>query len=541
MIQTKNDDLICGFLKVRNEMIRENNIVRCLHNMSEFCSDIYAVDDASYDGTREYLLSQLPADHVILIDPEEQDFAKELEVKQRLIDLIHANGPWKFIYWADADEVLDAEGTANIRDFCRANLQTNMQAWAMHYQQLWVKSRWARTDSEFDDGWFVKLWRYHPELSFEIIPGTHNRQFPVQFDEAFRRGLVERSKWEVLHYGNYGTNLRHKCIQYYGGLGGVDRHLLHNGATYREIPITKFPSGAEYDLDAGDPPTGYSTEHIELIRGLKNLKNLEETFCVTISTYNRGDTLPRAIQSVLNQTYPKFIVVVIDDGSTDNTKEVMREWQDRDPRVFYIQCLQNRGGVAVNEIACDIAINTCEYWVRLGSDDWMAPNKLGADFEVFKMGHKAIYGPFQAHDHVTRQLQEIGNTPYPKDKQQDCFEQSGFIASWADFAVHTSILKKIKAKHGMYVHPQLINMEDCLLNYRICKITPWVWRGVFDHTWVVDPDETTMHKIVAERDKLTPTAFWNKNPVGASANHQIYAKDRALTTQLILAEKGVSY
>ena len=535
------ESLLVGFLKVRNEIIREGNIYRCLQNMKDICDDIYAVDDSSYDGTFEYLKSQLPEDHIIRVPPDKHDFSSELYWKQELIELIHKNGPWNFIFWQDADEVLDAKGTAEIRNFCRGNLHTQAQAWAFHYAQLWRGSKWARTDSEFDDGWFVKLWRYHPELAFNIQPGTHNSQFPHQIHAAFTVGKVERSPWEVLHYGNYGTNLRFKCLQYWGGLGGVPRHMNFETASYREVTLDKFPSGAEHYTGEEDKPIPFTEEEKSMILKMKNLTNLEKTFCVTISAYNRADTLPRAIDSVLKQTYKDFLVVVIDDGSTDNTKEVMRTYQDKDPRVFYVQRLEHMGGVAVNEVACDIAVNTCEYWVRLGSDDWMAPNKLEADLYAFEVGHSAVFGPFQAYDQVTKQFQEIGNTPYPLHKQKECFEAEGFIAGWADFAVRTSILKKIKEKHGNYCDPNLINMEDCLQNYRVCKISPWVWRGIYKGELVVNPDEGLMNEITNNRQLLTPTGFWNKDPNGSSANFTVYGQDRALTTKIILSEKNVSY
>ena len=61
---------------------------------------------------------------------------------------------------------------------------------------------------------------------------------------------------------------------------------------------------------------------------------------IIIPTYNRAHTLGRAIASVLNQTHGNFEIVVIDDGSTDQTKRLMKEFKDR---VGYIRHDHNLG------------------------------------------------------------------------------------------------------------------------------------------------------------------------------------------------------
>lgn len=58
-------------------------------------------------------------------------------------------------------------------------------------------------------------------------------------------------------------------------------------------------------------------------------------FTVIIATYNRKNILPRAIQSVLNQTFRDFELLVIDNGSTDGTSETVRNIKDS--RLFYIR------------------------------------------------------------------------------------------------------------------------------------------------------------------------------------------------------------
>ena len=532
----EKDDLIVGMLKVRNERLRENNIVRCLHNMQDFCSDIYAVDDCSYDGTHEYLQSLLPEDHIIRIAEKDQDFAAELKVKQQLLELIHSNGPWKYIFWMDADEVLDRDGTENIRQFCREQLGTQDLAWSFHYLQLWKNSSWYRLDDQFNEGWFVKLWRYNPELRFDVVLGTHNAQFPSQIHHAFTQNRVARSKWEVIHYGNYKTCLKWKCIQYANGLGGVERHMNFENGEYNEMPKDKFPPGAEHSAELEPKPVAFSGEYKERLLKLNNLKELKNTFCIILPTNNRAHTLERAIDSVLAQTYQDWILVVLDDASLDNTAELMDRYMDQDPRIFYAKYFDHAGGVAMNEIGMEIAVNTAEFWTRLGSDDWFGPDKLEMDYKTFINGANAVYGPFA--DHFQGKFNLVCNTPSPDSLTLPAFERGGFLFSWANCAVRSSILKAVKTKHGNYCRPELKNMEDVLVNYRISRLTNWMWRGIYDGNFLCNPPESMMQEMFAKKQELVkPDAYWNINEVGASANAEIYSQDRQLSTKFINEEK----
>jgi len=57
---------------------------------------------------------------------------------------------------------------------------------------------------------------------------------------------------------------------------------------------------------------------------------------VIIPTYNRANLLSRAIKSVLNQTFQDFELIIVDDGSVDNTREVVEEFQKEDLRIKHI-------------------------------------------------------------------------------------------------------------------------------------------------------------------------------------------------------------
>ena len=70
------------------------------------------------------------------------------------------------------------------------------------------------------------------------------------------------------------------------------------------------------------------------------------TVSVIIPTYNRANLVGRAIKSVLNQTYQNLEIIVVDDGSTDNTEEAIEEFQKQDKRIKYIKHERNMGGLA---------------------------------------------------------------------------------------------------------------------------------------------------------------------------------------------------
>lgn len=96
------------------------------------------------------------------------------------------------------------------------------------------------------------------------------------------------------------------------------------------------------------------------------------TISVIIPTYNRSDVISRAIESVLTQTFPDFELLIIDDCSTDNTKQIVNRFDD--PRVCYFRHDMNQGGSAARNTGIDHAEG--DYIAFLDSDDEWFPRKL---------------------------------------------------------------------------------------------------------------------------------------------------------------------
>jgi glycosyltransferase involved in cell wall biosynthesis len=101
---------------------------------------------------------------------------------------------------------------------------------------------------------------------------------------------------------------------------------------------------------------------------------MQTLFSVIIPTYNRGYILWKTIQSIQRQTLPTWELLIVDDGSTDDTKKVVREFQ-ADPRIHYFY-KQNGGTSSARNFGLDRAISDIITYVD--SDDEIFPDYLQA-------------------------------------------------------------------------------------------------------------------------------------------------------------------
>src|SRR5574344_2461092 len=104
---------------------------------------------------------------------------------------------------------------------------------------------------------------------------------------------------------------------------------------------------------------------------------------IIICTYNRADLLPKAIASVLSQSYQDFELIIIDDASTDNTKDVI----PNDDRIKYYKNEVNLGISKSRNLG--VSLSCGQYIAMLDSDDyWLDNNKLQKQLEVINQDSK---------------------------------------------------------------------------------------------------------------------------------------------------------
>ena len=100
----------------------------------------------------------------------------------------------------------------------------------------------------------------------------------------------------------------------------------------------------------------------------------EELVSIIMPAYNCGDFIGTTLDSVINQSYKNWEVIVVDDCSTDNTADVVQEYIKKDNRIKYHKLEKNSGAAVARNKAVDLASG--KYMAFLDSDDVWFPEKL---------------------------------------------------------------------------------------------------------------------------------------------------------------------
>jgi glycosyltransferase involved in cell wall biosynthesis len=107
-------------------------------------------------------------------------------------------------------------------------------------------------------------------------------------------------------------------------------------------------------------------------------------------TLNRAKLLPDAIRSVLKQTFKDWEHIIIDDGSKDNTEDVVRKFTDH--RIIYVNRFKQRGISATRNLGIRLASG--KYIAFLDSDDLLPPDSLAKRIRYLERhpGTALVYG-----------------------------------------------------------------------------------------------------------------------------------------------------
>lgn len=107
-------------------------------------------------------------------------------------------------------------------------------------------------------------------------------------------------------------------------------------------------------------------------------------FSVIIPTYNRAELIVQTVNSVLNQTFKSFDIIIVDDGSTDDTEKILQPLLTQHSNIFYFKKKNEERGAARN---FGTVRARGEYVTFLDSDDVLYPDALDEAMKVISQHH----------------------------------------------------------------------------------------------------------------------------------------------------------
>lgn len=188
---------------------------------------------------------------------------------------------------------------------------------------------------------------------------------------------------------------------------------------------------------------------------------------IIVPIYNTERYLKQCIESLLNQTYENIEVIIIDDQSTDNTTEIMKEMQNKDKR---IRCIYNKTNIgAYLSRKSGLKISTGNYLMFIDADDWIEKNTIEVLIKKIKkynadlIKYRMIFEPSKKKSDriIENNKDEVLITPKRKKNIYDLLIRTSKLNNLANEIIKRELItvkkKNLRVSQG----------EDALQNYEI--------------------------------------------------------------------------
>ncbi len=177
---------------------------------------------------------------------------------------------------------------------------------------------------------------------------------------------------------------------------------------------------------------------------------------VIMSVFNREKTVARAIDSILAQTFQDFEFIICDDGSSDNSLQILKEYAQKDLRIVVIQNEKNLGLPA--SLNRSILLAQSEYVARMDDDDISYPTRLQKQVDFLD-------------SHLEYALVGTGRRT---------FDEEGV---WGIFDGSVERSKKDIFKGKCFTHPTVMIRRSVLLEVGCYTVSSWTLKGQDYDLW----------------------------------------------------------
>lgn len=140
-----------------------------------------------------------------------------------------------------------------------------------------------------------------------------------------------------------------------------------------------------------------------------------KSISVIIPVFNTSQFLPKCLDSVLNQNYKNFEILLINDGSSDDSSKICDKYERGHECIHYIDLEKNRGVSFARNVGLDNAKG--DFIAFVDSDDWIEPNMFSLLVEAIEKNQSSISAcNFTSHNLDSGKIGEIGYAYSPSNR-----------------------------------------------------------------------------------------------------------------------------
>ena len=255
-------------------------------------------------------------------------------------------------------------------------------------------------------------------------------------------------------------------------------------------------------------------------------------FSIITPVYNEEKYIKDCIESVLNQTYGDFELILVDDGSTDGCVQIMDDYAKKDPRII-VHHQENQGPIAAKDKAISYAKG--DFCVFLDSDDYFEPTLLETVHEAIIRTNcdLCLYKWYNVDDKGRFTIDGVfeHNTFFNQDNKDKFYKKlitvNELNSVWIK-AIKTDILKSIKRdpaflwirrEEDLYISLQMFTKADSILyldvplyNYRTTNTESMTKKydpTLFKSSTAVRKEVLRYMDIWNINDEESKTSFYN--------------------------------
>ncbi len=252
-------------------------------------------------------------------------------------------------------------------------------------------------------------------------------------------------------------------------------------------------------------------------------------FSIIIPVFNREHLIAETITSVLAQDFQDFELLLIDDGSSDKSVEVMQQWLEKDSRIHLEVLPENVGRCAARNKGLELASGT---WIcYLDSDDLYYPIHLSTFYGL--VSDNPAYKAFATDQHINGILKRYRRPEFHQDRVvlslNELIEDNPLTANQlchkADLGVRWSS-KRIS------ISEDWLFLRELALDHAIFK------KGIVTN-FLRDHEQRSMHTTEVDRFvtfNLMAAEEFLKNPVPRSVKNRVRAYTLILCANVYLSE-----